>query len=100
MPETATKTLTRAWTAADPLVTISDLKVLFPVSSGILQRTVAYVHAVDGVDLEIKAGETLGLVGESGCGKSTLGRTAIRLIEPTGGKILYKGEEITHLHGE
>ncbi|HET9783202.1 MAG TPA: oligopeptide/dipeptide ABC transporter ATP-binding protein [Candidatus Dormibacteraeota bacterium] len=102
MPETttATKTLTRAWTSSDPLLSISDLKVWFPVASGVLQRTVGHVHAVDGVDLEVKTGETVGLVGESGCGKSTLGRTAIRLIEPTGGKIVFKGEDITHLRGE
>ena len=100
MPDAAIKTLTRAWTTADPLVSVSDLKVWFPVSSGILQRTIAHVHAVDGVDLEIKTGETVGLVGESGCGKSTLGRAAIRLLEPTAGKILFKGDDITHLRGE
>jgi oligopeptide transport system ATP-binding protein len=98
--EPAVRTLTRAWTAADPLVSITDLKVWFPVASGVLQRTVGHVHAVDGVDLEIKTGETLGLVGESGCGKSTLGRTAIRLIAPTAGKIVFKGQDITHLRGE
>jgi oligopeptide transport system ATP-binding protein len=96
----AAKPLTRAWTAAEPLISISDLKVHFPVSSGVLQRTVGHVHAVDGVDLEIKTGETVGLVGESGCGKSTLGRTAIRLIRPTGGKIVFKGNDITHWQGE
>ena len=100
MPEAAVKTLTRAWTAADPLVSISDLRVWFPVASGVLQRTVAHVHAVDGVDLEIKTGETLGLVGESGCGKSTLGRAVIRLLKPTGGKITFRGEDITNLGGE
>jgi len=93
------KRLTRAWTASEPLVTVSDLKVWFPVASGVMQRTIAHVHAVDGVDLEIKAGETLGLVGESGCGKSTLGRTIIRLIEPTAGTITFKGEDITHVRG-
>jgi oligopeptide transport system ATP-binding protein len=101
VPETATlKPLTRAWTAADPLVSISELKVYFPVASGVLQRTLAHVHAVDGVDLEIKTGETVGLVGESGCGKSTLGRTVIRLLEPTGGKIVFKGNDITHWRGD
>ncbi|HEV2413592.1 MAG TPA: oligopeptide/dipeptide ABC transporter ATP-binding protein [Candidatus Dormibacteraeota bacterium] len=104
MPETTVKTavkpLTRAWTAADPLVSITDLRVWFPVASGVLQRTIGHVHAVDGVDLEIKTGETLGLVGESGCGKSTLGRTVIRLLKPTAGKIEFKGEDITNLGGE
>src|SRR5690348_16934699 len=82
------------------MVSVRDLKMWFPVASGILQRTVGHVHAVDGVDLEIKAGETLGLVGESGCGKSTLGRTVIRLLEPTAGKVVFKGEDITHIRGE
>jgi len=101
VPEAATaKHLTMAWTANDPLVTVSDLKVWFPVASGVMQRTVGHVHAVDGVDLEIRAGETVGLVGESGCGKSTLGRAAIRLLKPTGGTIHFKGEDITTIRGE
>ncbi len=99
MPETARAQLTRAWTASDPLVSVRGLKTWFPISSGILQRTVAHVRAVDGVDLDIKKGETLGLVGESGCGKSTLGRTIIRLLDPTAGTIHFKGEDITHQRG-
>jgi oligopeptide/dipeptide ABC transporter ATP-binding protein len=100
MPETATAPrLARAWTPADPLVEVRGVKTWFPVSSGVLQRTVAHVHAVDGVDLEIKKGETLGLVGESGCGKSTLGRTIIRMIEPTAGKVLFKGQDLSKLSG-
>jgi oligopeptide transport system ATP-binding protein len=98
--ETAAKHLSKAWTTNDPLLAVSDLKVWFPVASGLMQRTTGHVHAVDGVDLEIKAGETLGLVGESGCGKSTLGRTVIRLIEPTAGTVTFKGEDITHRRGE
>jgi oligopeptide transport system ATP-binding protein len=101
VPEaTAAKHLSRAWTTNDPLVTVSDLKVWFPVASGMMQRTTGHVHAVDGVDLEIMPGETVGLVGESGCGKSTLGRTVIRLVEPTAGTITFKGEDITHRRGE
>src|SRR5579864_6881363 len=100
MPEAARAHLTRAWTASEPLLSARGLKVWFPVSTGVLQRTSAHVHAVDGVDLEIMKGETVGLVGESGCGKSTLGRTLIRLIDPTEGTIEFRGEDITHLRGE
>ncbi|HYW26188.1 MAG TPA: oligopeptide/dipeptide ABC transporter ATP-binding protein [Terriglobales bacterium] len=100
MPETATKPqLTRAWTAADPLVEIRGLKTWFPITAGVLQRTVAHVRAVDGVDLSIRQGETLGLVGESGCGKSTLGRTILRLVEPTAGEVLFKGQQLNRLSG-
>ena len=92
--------MTRAWTASEPILSARDLKVWFPVASGVLQRTVAHVRAVDGIDLDIMKGETVGLVGESGCGKSTLGRTLIRLLDPTAGTISFKGEDITKVRGE
>ncbi len=86
--------------AADrPLVEVRGLFKRFPVKGGILQRTVAEVRAVDGVDLDIRRGETLGLVGESGCGKTTVGRLILRLIEPTAGKIIFDGTDITSLTG-
>ena len=99
MPEAA-PALKKAWTATEPLLSVQGLKKWFPISSGIMERTVAHVRAVDGVDFEIMKGETLGLVGESGCGKSTLGRTVMRLYEPTAGSIRFKGEDITKLRGE
>ncbi len=82
------------WTAADPILEVRGLRTWFPVRSGILGRTVARVRAVDGVDLAIRQGETLGLVGESGCGKSTLGRSILRLVEPTAGEVLFKGQDV------
>ena len=79
------------------LLRIEGLKVHFPVRSVVLKRTIGSVQAVDGVDLSIAEGETLGVVGESGCGKSTLGRAILRLVEPTGGRIFFEGREITGL---
>ena len=80
------------------LVELEDLRVWFPIRSGLLlDRHVGDVRAVDGVSLTIKRGETLGLVGESGCGKSTVGRAILRLYEPTGGKIIFDGQDITNL---
>src|SRR5437016_6073801 len=100
MPEAATRpNLQRAWTSEDPLIEVHALKTWFPITSGILQRTIAHVRAVDGVDLTIRQGETLGLVGESGCGKSTLGRSILRLVEPTEGAVRFKGQDITRLSG-
>ena len=80
------------------LVQTDDLRVWFPIKSGILlDRHVGDVKAVDGVSLNIERGETLGLVGESGCGKSTVGRAILRLYEPTGGKVVFDGQDITEL---
>jgi peptide/nickel transport system ATP-binding protein len=80
------------------LVELDDLKVYFPIKSGVvLDRHVGDVKAVDGVTLEIRRGETLGLVGESGSGKTTVGRAILRLYEPTGGRIVFDGQEITKL---
>ena len=81
----------------DNLIQVSNLVKQFPVKGGVLQRQVATVDAVDGVDLEIRGGEAIGLVGESGCGKTTLGRMLVRLLEPTSGTIAFDGADITHL---
>jgi peptide/nickel transport system ATP-binding protein len=80
------------------LVRLDDLKVWFPIRSGIvLDRHIGDIRAVDGVSLEIRRGETLGLVGESGCGKSTVGRAILRLYKPTSGRIEFDGQDITKL---
>ena len=86
-----------AVSADDLLVEATGLVKHFPVRRGVAQRVAAYVHAVDGVDLAIRPGRTVGLVGESGCGKSTLGRTLLRLYEPTAGRITFRGEDLTAL---
>jgi oligopeptide/dipeptide ABC transporter ATP-binding protein len=81
----------------DRLFEIQDLEKHFPLTSGVIfRKTVGAVRAVDGVSFDVFEGETLGLVGESGCGKSTTARLMTRLLEPTGGQVLYKGEDISH----
>src|SRR5579864_6311502 len=84
-------------TTGTTLVDVKGLKVYFPIKGGILNRTIANVKAVDGVDLFVKRGETLGLVGESGCGKSTTGRAILQLIKPTAGSVKLDGVELTTL---
>ena len=76
------------------LLEIRNLKKHFPVGDGLFSRNKGAVKAVDGVNLDVNEGETVGLVGESGCGKSTLGRTILRLIEPTGGEVLFQGKNL------
>ena len=84
----------------DAILDIRDLKMYFPVTRGLLRKKVAEVKAVDGVTFLLRKGETLGLVGESGCGKTTVGRCIIRLYQPTGGQILFEGEDVTTLPEE
>lgn len=83
-------------TMSENLLEISNLKMHFPITGGVMLRQVAAVKAVDDVSLFIKPGETLGLVGESGCGKSTLGKCAVRLNTPTAGSVRFDGNDITH----
>ncbi len=81
---------------AEQLLQVKDLQKYFPITKGALfKRSIGNVRAVDGVSFDVGRGETVGLVGESGCGKSTTGRTMLRLLEPTGGSILYNGQDLT-----
>src|SRR5439155_16858436 len=84
--------------ASEPLLQLTDLHKWFPVKKGLLlDRTVDYVKAVDGVSLEVREGETLGLVGESGSGKSTTGYCVLQLLKPTKGSVRFMGKELTEL---
>lgn len=81
----------------DTLLAINDLEVHFPIKKGLFSRTVGYVYAVNGISFTLGKGETIGLVGESGCGKTTTGLAILRLIEPTGGKVLFDGRDISQM---
>ncbi len=87
----------QAWEGGGPLLAVEGLKKHFPIHKGVFSRVSGQVYAVDGVSFHIERGETLGLVGESGCGKSTVGRTLLKLLEPTAGRILVRGHDITDL---
>ena len=96
-PATATATGGGAGGGSLPLLEVRGLKKFFPIHRGIFSRVAGQVRAVDGVSFHIGRGETLGLVGESGCGKSTVGRTVLKLLEPTEGRIRVHGEDVTDL---
>ncbi len=83
-----------------PLLQVVNLQVHFPFKKGFFFRTVSHAKAVDGVTFEVQQGETIGLVGESGCGKTTLGRALLRLIEPTGGRVIFDGVDVAGLRSE
>ena len=86
--------------SAGPLLEVRDLRVWFPIRRGLLGQTVGHVKAVDGVSFDIKPRSTLGLVGESGCGKTTVGRSILRLVAPTAGRVRFRGEDFLAYRGD
>jgi oligopeptide/dipeptide ABC transporter ATP-binding protein len=84
---------------AQPLLEVRNLKKYFPITGGLLRRTIGHVKAVDDVSFTIDSGQTLGIVGESGCGKSTTGRMIMKILKPTSGRIIFDGQDITNLQG-
>ncbi|WP_431842242.1 ABC transporter ATP-binding protein [Calidifontibacter indicus] len=101
MSTTAPESKTGSVDDGDVLVDVKGVKVHFPIKRGVIfDKTVGHVYAVDGIDLQIKRGETYGLVGESGCGKSTFGRALLRLEEPTEGTVIFDGVDVASLTGE
>ncbi|WP_315742475.1 ABC transporter ATP-binding protein [Bradyrhizobium sp. SZCCHNR1075] len=92
--------LAEATPAAAPLLSVRDLTKAFPIRGGLLKRQIGSVRAVDGVNFDIGASETFGLVGESGCGKSTTGRCVLRLIEPSSGELRFEGKDVMSLSGD
>lgn len=97
IPEAVIRKREQQLAAAAPLLEVHQLKTWFPVKRSMTGKVLQWAKAVDDVSFQVRTGETLGLVGESGCGKTTLGRSLLRLIEPTGGSIVYKGQEIRSL---
>ena len=85
---------------SEVLLDVQHLRTYFPIKAGLMRRTVGYVHAVEDVSFQVMHREVFGLVGESGCGKSTTGASILRLIEPTGGRVLFKGQDIAALSQE
>jgi len=96
-PTNAASSQSNASGEGEDILVVTDLQKHFPIRRGLLQRKVGAVQAVDGMSFTVRKGETLSLVGESGCGKTTTGRMLTRLLEPTGGTILFEGRDITHI---